>query len=135
MTPFPYSIDIDSPLMDARELMDEHGIRHIPVREKGELVGVISERDIILGVSMLSEFLNRDDLMVRSAYTPAPYTVDINTNMNDVLTHMAERHIGSVLVLKEDKLVGIFTTTDACKKFAEFLEESFPVGDIDPDIA
>jgi CBS domain-containing protein len=35
---------------------------------------------------------------------------------------MAEHHIGSAVVTKNDKLVGIFTVTDACRALAEILE-------------
>ena len=35
----------------------------------------------------------------------------------------------SALVLKADKLVGIFTSTDACRRFAEFLRREAPSPD------
>jgi CBS domain-containing protein len=35
---------------------------------------------------------------------------------------MAEDHIGSAIVTKNDKLVGIFTVTDACRALAEVLD-------------
>jgi CBS domain-containing protein len=35
---------------------------------------------------------------------------------------MAEHHIGSAIITKNDKLVGIFTVTDACRALAEILE-------------
>jgi CBS domain-containing protein len=35
---------------------------------------------------------------------------------------MAEHHIGSAIVTKNDKLVGIFTVTDACRALAEILD-------------
>ena len=39
---------------------------------------------------------------------------------------MAERHIGSALVTRGGKLVGIFTTTDACRALARVLHEQHP---------
>jgi hypothetical protein len=39
---------------------------------------------------------------------------------------MAEYHIGSALILKQGKLVGIFTATDACRCFGEYLRALFP---------
>jgi CBS domain-containing protein len=35
---------------------------------------------------------------------------------------MAERRIGSAIVVKGDKLVGIFTVTDACRALADVLK-------------
>jgi len=48
---------------------------------------------------------------------------------------MAEKHIDSVLATKNGKLAGVFTSTDACRCFAEFLRDGFPKWDQDPDIA
>jgi CBS domain-containing protein len=39
---------------------------------------------------------------------------------------MAERHLGSALVTRGGKLVGIFTTTDACRALARLLREQHP---------
>jgi hypothetical protein len=39
---------------------------------------------------------------------------------------MARHHIGSVLVVKRKKLAGIFTVTDACRSYGEFLRAMFP---------
>jgi CBS domain-containing protein len=39
---------------------------------------------------------------------------------------MADRHVGSALVTRGDKLVGIFTTTDACRALVRVLQELHP---------
>jgi CBS domain-containing protein len=39
---------------------------------------------------------------------------------------MARDHIGAALVVRRGKLVGIFTVTDACRLFAEWLRVRFP---------
>jgi len=49
--------------------------------------------------------------------------------LDHVLMEMADRHIGSVLVVREKRLAGIFTVTDACRRFGEFLRATFPPGD------
>ena len=48
MTPFPWFIHIEDRLTRAKEVMEEQGIRHLPVTEGGELVGVLTSRDISL---------------------------------------------------------------------------------------
>ncbi|MCB0338216.1 MAG: CBS domain-containing protein [Bdellovibrionales bacterium] len=121
MTPFPYSIDVMAPILRAQSLMDEHRIRHLAVRDKGELCGVISDRDINLAIGLGSEFMDQEQILVKSAYTPAPYTVDVDVSVDIVLKEMVARHIGSALVTREGKLVGIFTATDACSKFRDLL--------------
>ena len=53
------------------------------------------------------------------------YIVDLDTRLDEVLAHMAEHHLGSAIITREGKLVGVFTTTDACRHFAEHLREQF----------
>jgi CBS domain-containing protein len=47
--------------------------------------------------------------------------VSASTPVATVARTMAENHIGSAIVTKNDKLVGIFTVTDACRALAEVL--------------
>jgi predicted transcriptional regulator len=120
MTPFPWSIDIGEGLREAKEMMATHGIRHLPVSQDGEIVGVLSERDL----------LNRDDesLTVDVACRRDAYIVDRATPLAHVAFEMARRGIGSALVTREGKLVGIFTSSDACRSLAELLQSLFPSG-------
>ncbi len=46
MTPFPYSVEPESKVEAALDIMNTHGIHHLPVTEDGELAGIISNRDI-----------------------------------------------------------------------------------------
>ena len=46
MTPFPYSIQRSASLEEARQLMDRHDVRHLPVTDRHELVGLVSDRDL-----------------------------------------------------------------------------------------
>src|SRR3989304_9026178 len=48
MTPFPYSIDIEAPINEARAFMQKQNIRHLPVIAGGKLAGIVSDRDIKL---------------------------------------------------------------------------------------
>ena len=49
------------------------------------------------------------------------YAVERDEPLDRVLAEMAERHIGSAVVTDGGKLVGVFTATDACRYFAEYL--------------
>jgi acetoin utilization protein AcuB len=119
MTPFPHSIDAGESLAAAEREMARHGIRHLPVRRDGELVGVVSDRD-------LKRTMGRG--CVEDVMTAGPYVADIREELQVVLATMAERHIGCALVLKEGRLAGIYTTTDACRGFAELLRALGPSG-------
>jgi acetoin utilization protein AcuB len=121
MTPFPYSVEVDAPLAQARQLMREHDFRHLPVTSGGKLVGVLTDRDIklILGPDFGSP--RESDLKVRDAYVDQPCVVPASTPLAKVARMMAERHIGSTIITKKDRLVGIFTVTDACRALAQVL--------------
>jgi acetoin utilization protein AcuB len=125
MTPFPWFIHIDDRLSRAKEMMAEHEIRHLPVTEDGELVGVLDERDLRL-VASRTDAKQLGALTVADACMRDAYVVDVSEPLDQVLMEMARRHIGSALVVKHGKLVGIFTGTDACRAFGELLRDLFP---------
>jgi CBS domain-containing protein len=67
------------------------------------------------------DYPNEAELTVRDAYVERPCVVSASTPVATVARTMAENHIGSAIVTKNDKLVGIFTVTDACRALAEVL--------------
>ena len=125
MTPFPYFVDVNASISTAKEMMQRHTIRHLPVTEDGELVGVVSDRDIRLVLDPSLEAPPEErcvgDICIRDVYT-----VELLDPLDDVLREMARRHIGSALVVRQGKLAGIFTVTDACRLFADLLHSLFP---------
>lgn len=125
MTPFPYSIDVDAPLADADALMRAHAIRHLPVTEGDKLVGVVSQRDLLVARAARPGADVDAEVNVREVHTPDPYVVDLEEALDNVLAVMAARHIGSVLVTRRGKLAGVFTATDACHHFCNYLRQQF----------
>jgi CBS domain-containing protein len=129
MTTFPWSIDIDAPAEDAWATMLEHHIRHLPVTEDDTLVGIVTERELRL---FLRPGVAPGDYKVRQVCAEDAYVVGDDTPLDVVVNEMAGRQIGSALVQRKGKLVGILTTTDVCRVLAELLESRFPVDDDDP---
>lgn len=121
MTPFPYSIEISTLLSDAYVYMQKHDIHHLPVTDGGILAGILTERDVF----------NNQNATASEINLGKPWIFDLNERLDNVLSEMAEQHIDTALVTRHDKLVGIFTVTDACKQFANYLREEFapPGGD------
>lgn len=122
MTPFPYSVDVDAALKDAHALMREHRFRHLPVTSAGAIVGVLTDRDIKLVLGPDFDHPKEEELSVRDAYVEQPCVVAASTPVATVARIMGEKRIGSAIVTKDGKLVGIFTVTDACRALAEVLE-------------
>ena len=123
MTPFPYSVEIGASVAAAQAFMREHKIQHLPVTHDGELVGSISDRDIKLVLGPDFAYPDAEQTTVADAMVKDAYIVDMDTRLDDVLSHMAEKHLGSAIVTRRGKLAGVFTVTDACRHFAEFLRD------------
>ena len=59
------------------------------------------------------------------------YVVDVDTPLDEVLSHIAETHVGSALVVKNGKLAGILTNGDVCRVLADLLRQRFPAPEED----
>ena len=119
MTPFPHVIDVAVKLSAARDMMAQHKIRHLPVIDGDALVGVLSMGDLDLSATDAPS-------CVGDARISRAYIVELSEPLDRVLFRMAEQHIESALVVKGGKLAGIFTMTDACRCFGDFLRKIFP---------
>jgi acetoin utilization protein AcuB len=121
MTPFPWSIEASSAVEEAWQMMADNGIRHLPVTESGELVGLVSGRDLGLAMDARLGTPKARGVTVGDLCERDPFVVDLSTPVEAVARQMAERRLGSALVTRHGKLVGIFTTTDACRLLADVL--------------
>lgn len=120
MTPFPYFVRSDAKLSEARAMMLEHGIQHVPVVREGAVLGMISDRDVRVAALFESDTA-AGHIEVHRVCKADPYIVDFGDRLDRVLAEMAEREEDCVLVLHQGKLAGIMTTTDVCRLFAETL--------------
>ena len=120
MTTSPLTIAQDATLAQAQKLLTDNKIRHLPVVDGENLVGILSDRD----VSLISSIAGADPhtLRVTDAMTPKPYTTSPKTTIDEVVTTMAEHKIGSVVVTDNHHVVGIFTAVDALAAFAHLLQ-------------
>jgi CBS domain-containing protein len=128
MTPFPYSIEIDEPVSRAKEMMSEHEIRHLPVIDRGKLVSVITDTDVKVALHPRVSSAPPSTTRVRDICVRGAYIVALSEPLDRVLLHMAKHHIDAALVEKDSRLAGIFTMTDACRSFGEWLRTLFPSG-------
>ena len=129
MTPFPYFVDADETVEQVEHLMEEHKIRHIPVQQNGEVVGIVSERDLHhIAIRSLPN-AKKSQIRSRDVMVSNPYLVTFETPLNKVTAEMARRHIGSAIILHHGKLAGILSAMDACRILAEILESEFAPND------
>jgi acetoin utilization protein AcuB len=120
MTASPQTIGEDQPMALAHQLMREHRVRHLPVLRGSKVVGVVSDRDLNT-IETLADVDPRR-VHVSEAMSPEPYVVSPDAALDEVVSTMADKKYGSVIVTQNDKVVGIFTTVDACRAFADLLQ-------------
>lgn len=119
MTTTPHTIGADQTIAQAAKMLSELDIRHLPVLVGGRLAGIISDRDIAL-IETLRE-VDAEKVTVEEAMTQQVYAIPPETPLDVVVSEMAERKYGSAVIIQNAKVVGIFTTIDVCRAFAEML--------------
>jgi acetoin utilization protein AcuB len=117
MTTHPHAVGPRDKLSSARKLMATRGVRHLPVVEGGDLVGIVSDRDLF-PVHPLH------DVMVADTMTEEVVTVTSETPIDAVIELMERRHCGSVVVLGAGKVEGIFTVSDALRALGDVLRRN-----------
>lgn len=105
------------------DLMDARHIRHVPVIDgEGELVGIVSQRDLLRGAlggfGGLPMSVQRDLLSstkVEGIMVDDPTTVDPETSLREAGDLLLENKLGCLPVLDGRQLVGILTESDFVK--------------------
>ncbi|MCP4502197.1 MAG: CBS domain-containing protein [Deltaproteobacteria bacterium] len=120
MTAHPHGVNLKENLQKAHEIMTKDGFRHLPVIDEGKVVGILSERDIQVAKGFKHSSLK--NMEVEDIYEDSVYITHPDANLKHVAATMADKRIGSAVVVDDkDALVGIFTTTDACRILNEVL--------------
>jgi acetoin utilization protein AcuB len=119
MTPNVQTIGAEQTLSRAHATLREQGVRHLPVLRGGQLVGMLTERDLALVETFKDVDANL--VLVEDAMSPEVYTVSPGAKLDEVARDMAEHKYGSAVVVDHQKVVGIFTTVDVCRALAELL--------------
>jgi len=125
----PVTISPDASFFEARNLIHEKGVRHLPVIDKNNiLVGIVTDRDIrkvgpseatLLSVQEINYLLGK--LKVSNFMTPKNKLVTItpDTLVEEAVQLMHDNKIGCLPVIEGDKLYGIFTETDVLDHFVD----------------
>ncbi len=106
MSPDPRTVGPTEPGPEVRKVMAYYGIHHLPVTDDGELVGIISDRDV----------LECTDLAQASAaelMTPAPYLCYPEESIREAARQMLAVRVNALPVIDaRGNLVGLLTSTD-----------------------
>lgn len=129
MSHHPVTTGPEMPITEALQLMKDRKVRRLPVVDKrGNLIGIVSEKDLLyaspspatsLSVYELNYLLSR--ITVADVMTRDVVTVTEFTPVEEAACIMADSKIGGLPVVRDDRLVGIITETDIFKAFIELL--------------
>lgn len=120
MTRNPITVDPDTLVLDAQKIMRQNKIRRLPVVEKGKLVGIITQHDLLqaapspatsLSIHELNYLLSK--MQVKEIMKKNPLTLTPDTPFEEALRLGREKKIGAFPILEDGKLVGITTESDA----------------------
>jgi acetoin utilization protein AcuB len=113
-------------------LFNFEAIRHLPVVEKGKVVGVLSDRDLkkIMGArrKIVTDKVDGTQFTVRARRVRTIMdrgvtTIGPDEQAADAAAIMAKRKIGCLPVVKKGKLVGIITSTDILRAYVKLAHE------------
>ncbi len=123
-------------LAEARTLMHDNRIHHIPVVDDEKLVGLITLTNVLAATdSFLRDPQNRihaNDIRIEDAMVRDVATVDLHASLRQAALFIEKHKIGCLPVMDKEKLVGIITDTDfvaVAINLLELLEETEPDDD------
>lgn len=126
MTKNVHTVNVSDDLHEAIEIVKKNHIRHLPVLEGKEVVGIISRTDINR-LTFSSLFDNQEGadeailemLSIPQVMTQKPRTVDASLSIREVAEILATEEYHALPVIENGELVGIVTTTDVIKYMLE----------------
>lgn len=128
MTRKVFVVPPDIPLSAAWDLMCREGFRHLPVVSGGALVGILSDRDILVRAAMEGGTISIPDGRAAEAATPWPHICAPDTDVRDLVRLMTEKRIDAVPVVNGvNQLVGLVTSTDLLLLLIPLEEAKMPL--------
>jgi len=110
-----WSIAPNAMVFDAIQLMADKNVGALPVVEKGELVGIISERDYTRKVILKGK--SSKDTPVRDIMTQELLTATPSDSIAECIRVMTEKRVRYLPVLEGTNMVGIVSIRDVLKWF------------------
>ena len=108
-----YTASPDEPLAGAVGLMAERDIGSLVVMEHGDLVGMLTFREVIQ--ALVKNGGSVGTMLVRTTMDDAPLTCTLETDMDEVRRMMLDRHARYMPVMDRRMLMGVISFYDVAK--------------------
>ena len=108
-----YTASPDEPLSRALDLMSERDIGSLVVMEQGDLVGMLTFREIIQTLVKNGGSIGKT--LVRSSMDGHPLTCTMDTDMDEVRRMMLDRHARYMPVMDHKILMGVISFYDVAR--------------------
>jgi len=113
------TIDINETANNAANQMKENDISFLVIIENGKPVGVVSERDFVQKLCINNQ--SSSDVKISDIMSYKFRWVNPTTKIEDAIQKMLNNNIRRLLVLDDEKLVGVITQTDLASYLREKL--------------
>lgn len=128
MTSDPYTLRETDTLEDARRLMTEKHIRHIPITDVDHhLAGLITQRDVLEatdpGANRSDQASRHIDIKLADIMIKKVSVIHKNDSVRRAAIHLQEHKYGCLPVVVDNQLVGIITDSDFIGVAINLLEQ------------
>lgn len=105
------SVMPDITVLEAGQVVQERGVKRLPVINSGSLVGIVTQTDLICVLTSYGMWRDIAEIMTRDVAT-----VQIDTTVSEAASIMATRGISGIVVMRADRIAGILTERDLLKR-------------------
>jgi CBS domain-containing protein len=114
MTPSPETVEPGEPATEAAKLMKKADAGMIPVVQDGQLLGTVTDRDIVLRV--IAEGKNPVSTTVGEIASAEVITVAPDQDLDDALHLMAKHQVRRLPVVENGRLIGVLAQADVARE-------------------
>ncbi len=108
--------DITSSINDIAKTMQENDIGLIPITEEKKVVGLITDRDLVIKALCNNE---QDNKNIKDFMTTNIITIDLDDDVNYCLEKMAENKVKRLIVTDSKKVAGIISLSDIMYAYSD----------------
>ena len=126
MVDSPVTVSSGDSLQHALSLLEKHHVHELPVVEHGRVVGIVTDGDLKFFTPAFQLFRDQEELRqtlreltVAEAMTVEPMSISPQATLLDATKLMHDHSIGALLVVEEEKLLGLLAVSDVLRLVIE----------------